>query len=175
MDKKTGDIRWWAETPGRVKDTYYSTPVIAVINGQQGAVVLTSGSTMPAVTSAYLGAHPGSVFALGGPAAAADPAATAVVGGDRYDTATHVAARFFSGAAAVGVADGLNFPDALAGGAHIARRGGPLLLTDPSVLSAPTDGYLRANRSTIGAAYVYGGTVAVSSAVQAQIQSALSG
>jgi outer membrane protein assembly factor BamB len=35
MDKKTGVVRWWAETPGRVKDTYYSTPVVAVINGQR--------------------------------------------------------------------------------------------------------------------------------------------
>src|SRR5206468_9645523 len=102
-------------------------------------------------------------------------AATPIVGGDRYDTATRVASRFFAGEAAVGVADGLNFPDALAGGAHIARLGGPLLLTDPSVLSTPTDAYLRANRSTIASAYVYGGTVAVSDAVQAQIQAALTG
>jgi outer membrane protein assembly factor BamB len=35
MDKKTGAIRWWAETPGRVKDTYYSTPIVAVLNGQR--------------------------------------------------------------------------------------------------------------------------------------------
>src|SRR5207247_11158152 len=110
-----------------------------------GAVLLTAGSSMPSVTSAYLGAHPGSVFALGGPAAAADPAATAVVGTDRYDTATHVAVRFFSGVAAVGVADGLNFPDALAGGAHIARRGRAPPRPDPSVLSAPAGGSSRAD------------------------------
>jgi outer membrane protein assembly factor BamB len=35
MDKKTGAIRWWSQTPGQVKDTYYSTPVVAVINGQR--------------------------------------------------------------------------------------------------------------------------------------------
>jgi outer membrane protein assembly factor BamB len=42
MDKKTGAIRWWAETPGRVKDTYYSTPVVAVIKGQR--LVISGGA-----------------------------------------------------------------------------------------------------------------------------------
>ena len=42
MDKKTGAIRWWAETPGRVKDTYYSTPVVAVIEGQR--LVISGGA-----------------------------------------------------------------------------------------------------------------------------------
>jgi outer membrane protein assembly factor BamB len=42
MDKKTGAIRWWSETPGRVKDTYYSTPVVAVINGQR--LVISGGA-----------------------------------------------------------------------------------------------------------------------------------
>src|SRR5664279_2907372 len=51
-----------------------------------GVVLLTNGSTLPAETSAYLSAHPGTVYAIGGPAAAADPAATAIVGADRFDT-----------------------------------------------------------------------------------------
>jgi hypothetical protein len=42
MDKKTGAIRWWSETGGRVKDTYYSTPVVAVINDQR--LVLSGGA-----------------------------------------------------------------------------------------------------------------------------------
>jgi outer membrane protein assembly factor BamB len=35
FDKKTGAVRWWAETGQRPRDTYYSTPVVAVINGQR--------------------------------------------------------------------------------------------------------------------------------------------
>jgi outer membrane protein assembly factor BamB len=35
MDKKTGAIRWWADTGHRPRDTYYSTPIVAVINGQR--------------------------------------------------------------------------------------------------------------------------------------------
>lgn len=41
MDKKTGDIVWWSETGHQVRDTYYSTPVVAVINGQR--VLITGG------------------------------------------------------------------------------------------------------------------------------------
>ena len=60
------------------------------------------------------------------------------------------------------------------GGAHIARRGGPLLLTpptDPPGLSSFTAGYLRGNRATIVELFVYGGSAAVSDSVQVQIQS----
>lgn len=32
LDKKTGDVRWWSEPAGPVKDTYYSVPVSARIN-----------------------------------------------------------------------------------------------------------------------------------------------
>jgi outer membrane protein assembly factor BamB len=35
LDGKTGEVAWWAETPGAIKGTYYSSPVIGVINGQR--------------------------------------------------------------------------------------------------------------------------------------------
>jgi outer membrane protein assembly factor BamB len=35
MDKRTGAIIWWSETGYPVRDTYYSCPVVAVINGQR--------------------------------------------------------------------------------------------------------------------------------------------
>jgi outer membrane protein assembly factor BamB len=35
FDKRKGDIVWWAHSGYRVKDTYYSTPVVAVIGGQR--------------------------------------------------------------------------------------------------------------------------------------------
>ena len=34
-DKRTGAIRWWGWTGFRVKDTYYSNPVVATINGER--------------------------------------------------------------------------------------------------------------------------------------------
>jgi outer membrane protein assembly factor BamB len=35
FDKKTGDVVWWAWTGWRVSDTYSSTPVVAVVNGER--------------------------------------------------------------------------------------------------------------------------------------------
>src|SRR5262249_23539669 len=41
FDKKTGDIVWWTTTGLQVKDTYFSTPTIAVINGER--LMITGG------------------------------------------------------------------------------------------------------------------------------------
>ena len=41
FDKKTGAVIWWGSGGYRVKDTYYSTPVVAVIGGQR--LILTGG------------------------------------------------------------------------------------------------------------------------------------
>ena len=55
-------------------------------------ILMTDGPTLSPEVANYLKAHPGdTVYAIGGPAAAADPAATAIVGADRYDTAVRVA------------------------------------------------------------------------------------
>lgn len=35
LNKKTGQVVWWGETGVRVKDTYYSVPVVAMINGER--------------------------------------------------------------------------------------------------------------------------------------------
>ena len=133
-----------------------------------GAVLLTDGSTMAPTTASYLAAHPGAtVYALGGPAATADPGAIAIVGADRYQTAVKTAAAFFSAPTQVGLASGLNFPDALSGGAQIGAAGGPMLLTDPSSLPSAVASYLAANQSSITAVDVYGGPAAVSPTVAA--------
>ncbi len=41
FDKKTGQVIWWGSGNYRVKDTYYSSPVVAVIGGQR--LILTGG------------------------------------------------------------------------------------------------------------------------------------
>jgi outer membrane protein assembly factor BamB len=35
VDKRTGEVVWWGVTGGPTKDTYYSTPTVAVIGGQR--------------------------------------------------------------------------------------------------------------------------------------------
>jgi YVTN family beta-propeller protein len=107
-----------------------------------GVVLLTNGPSLPAETSAYLAAHPGSVFAIGGPAAKADPSATAVFGSDRFETAVDVAMKFFSGPTAVGVATGLSFPDALSGGALLGHVGAPLVLVSATSMPGSVTSYL---------------------------------
>lgn len=139
-----------------------------------GAVLLTDGSTLPTPTSEYLRHHPDAeVFALGGPAARAAPTATALVGIDRYDTAVKIAWRFFTSPAAAAVAGGDNFADALSGGAHIAARGGPLLLTPAPALADATRAYLAGARSSITTAYIYGGIYSASDAVLSAVQTAI--
>src|SRR5437868_12504745 len=50
-----------------------------------GVILLTNGAAQSDATAAYLAAHPGGThYALGGPAAAADPSANPLVGDDRY-------------------------------------------------------------------------------------------
>jgi putative cell wall-binding protein len=138
-----------------------------------GVVLLTDGTALPASTSAYLVAHPGKVYAIGGPAVIADPPATALVGTDRYGTAAAVATKFFTAPTTVGVASGVTFADALAGGALLAHKNGPLLLSDPDLLPTPTNAYLTANKATITSSFIFGGTSAISSAVQAETNVAL--
>jgi putative cell wall-binding protein len=138
-----------------------------------GVVLLTAGTVLPQSIAAYLTAHPGKVYAIGGPAVIADPPATALVGTDRYATAAAVATKFFTSPTTIGLASGVTFADALAGGALLAHKGGPLLLSDPLVLPTPTSAYLTANKATVTSSFIFGGSTAISSAVQTEADVAL--
>jgi hypothetical protein len=140
-----------------------------------GAVLLTDGSRQAPDTAAYLAMHPATRrHALGGPAAAADPAAAPIVGADRYDTAVRVAGELFGGPPTIGVASGVSFPDALAGGAHIAAAGGPMLLVPPTgALPAPVQTYTRAHKDTLRDAFVYGGVAAIGEDIRAALAAAI--
>jgi hypothetical protein len=133
-----------------------------------GVVLLTDGATQSAATAAWLAAHGGLTrYAVGGPAAQADPSATAVSGADRYATAAAVAARFFPAPKTVGVATGTAFPDALSAG---ARPGGPMLLvpgTGP--VPSPVSAYLSGLAVPPSQLNVYGGTSAVSDATASAV------
>ena len=131
----------------------------------KGAVLLTQGPKMSPETAAYTGAHPGTRYAIGGAAATADPGATSVSGVDRYDTAVKVAGKFFFQPPVAGLASGVKFPDALSGGLHAVTKGGPLLLTPTSTLSAVTAQYIRDRVPDLGTVYAYGGPAAINESV----------
>jgi putative cell wall-binding protein len=138
-----------------------------------GVVLLTNGTVLTAAVQAYLTAHPGTVYAIGGPAATADPAAIPLFGADRYGTAAAVATALFTTPNNVGVASGTQFPDALSGGAFEGHFGGPIVLTDPSVLSIPTSTYLTGAKTTLVTTSIFGGTTALSATVQTSVSTAL--
>jgi subtilisin family serine protease len=127
-----------------------------------GAVLLTTSDAPHPAVDAYLADNPEhEVYAVGGPAARAYPAATDVFGSTREGTAVAVAERFFDDPAVVGFARRDQFPDALAGGSHSGRLGGPILLTPTTALHPAPSAYLCATGST-ETAFVYGGTSAIS-------------
>jgi D-alanyl-D-alanine carboxypeptidase len=93
-----------------------------------------------------------------------------IFGPDRYATAAAVSAAHFSpGVPIAYVATGRNFPDALAGGVAGGRQGGPLLLTEGSVLSEATRAELLRLRPA--AVVVLGSAGVVSDAVLNAIRS----
>jgi putative cell wall-binding protein len=137
------------------------------------ALLLTIDSTQAPETAAYLAAHPADKrIAVGGQAAAADPAATPIAGVDRYDTAAKVATTMFSPTPTTfGAALGTNFPDALSGGARSGLAGEPLLLVTTSApLPAETAAYLSAAKPSSGV--LYGGTSAVDDTTLAALENA---
>ena len=140
-----------------------------------GVVVLSNGESLPPSTSAYISANPqAQVWAVGAQAAAAAPTgAQNLVGANRYETSARVAEQFFASPTFVGIASGVNFPDALAGGAHAARRGSPLLLSAPEGLPGPVLSYLQARREAITAGVLYGGSVALSENVRTGVEQAI--
>jgi len=143
---------------------------------KHGAILLTGGSTETAATAAYLHAHPGLHYAVGGPAATADPAATALVGADRYATSAAVALAIFPDATGFSVANGESFPDALAAGPIAGAAGEPLVLVAPTgSLPEPVSAYLSTRGTSVSTTQVFGGTAAVSDAVMSEVADALRG
>lgn len=91
-----------------------------------------------------------------------------LAGANRYETAVAVSEFSFpTTSTTVFIANGLNFPDALAAGPAAGALDGSLLLTSPNSLPAVVrDEIIRLQPETI---YIVGGTSAVSTAVEAAL------
>ncbi|MGH9070277.1 MAG: cell wall-binding repeat-containing protein [Acidimicrobiales bacterium] len=141
-----------------------------------GAILLTNGSKLASETTAYLAARPKDHrSAIGGPATVADRGATPVAGPDRFATSAAVAATFFPAPKAVGLATGLDFPDALSGGPLVGSADGPMLLVHPNTpLPGPVKAYLSGPaKASVGTIYTFGGSSAVSDGVAGAAHTAL--
>jgi putative cell wall-binding protein len=141
---------------------------------QHAAILLTNSTHEVASTSAYLAAHATMRYAVGGPAAWADPSAIALAGADRYATSEAVALAFFPTTDGVDIASGAAFPDALAAGPVAGANDQPVLLAPPSgALPEPLSAYLSTHAANISSVQVFGGAAAVSDAVASEIGVAL--
>jgi len=106
------------------------------------------------------------------------PAVRRLGGTDRYATAQEIAKYAFNNSLAtknfIGVATGLNFPDALAGGIAAGERGGIIILTAPAALSANWVDYLPgAYGSTKPDIQLYGGNNVLSDNVMNKLKEML--
>ena len=147
-----------------------------------GPILLVTRTQIPSATRAELTRlRPGRIVVLGGSGVISDSVASALAafqggggvsrigGADRYATAAAVSRGTFSpGLATAYVATGLNFPDALVGGAAAARAGSPVLLTRPGGLPGSTEVELR--RLAPARIVVLGGPNAVGEGVVAQLR-----
>ena len=158
--------------------------------GQTWALLFTNDTRMPVSTRDFATARKAQVgdWTLITAGGAADTAAKAAfgsvaesfVGRDRFATAVLIADRFYTSAGSlvgegVGLANGTNFPDALAGTATLAVYGEPLLLTNTTTLPAATKGFLERTAGKVpgldgnpatATLDVLGGTGVVSNAVE---------
>ncbi len=131
-----------------------------------GVILLTAANHSATATNNWLTAHPGIVrYAVGGPAAAADPGATSVTGADRYATASDVAARFFPATSRVALANGQEWSDAAVAAECSALNGAPLLLVTSTTLPGATNAWLKINATTLTSVTAYGGTTGIGSTV----------
>lgn len=104
-----------------------------------------------------------------------------VSGLDRYDTSVAFAEfvdadpRFFGGwdHDYVGIATGVNFPDALCGGPICGARRGPLLLVQPTWLPNRAETYISHHSEWMAWIEVFGGSSAVSDGVLGELRALL--
>jgi Glycoside hydrolase family 44/Cell wall binding domain 2 (CWB2) len=131
---------------------------------QHGVVLLTNGTAMADATRQWLAGHSGvALTAIGGPAAAAAPSATPIIGSDRYATSARTAAAVLPAPTGLVLATGAAFPDGLAAATYAAHNGWAMLLVAPSgaTLNADQRSYLHGAAATVTTLVVSGGTAAL--------------
>ncbi|MDO8879601.1 MAG: cell wall-binding repeat-containing protein [Coriobacteriia bacterium] len=100
-----------------------------------------------------------------------------MAGDDRYETSARVMQSAVSmgwlDLDTLGVATGLNFPDALGGGAALGTYGSPLVLTRPDSLPPKVADAIMYRAHEIGRVDIFGGSDVVSNGVRTTISGLL--
>jgi hypothetical protein len=102
----------------------------------------------------------------------------ALSGLDRFETSYLVARYFFGSADAAGLATGMNWADALSGGAEMGTEDGPLLLVNPAPgaqLPAGVAKWLGQDAGQYSRVEIFGGDVAVPASVDKMVGGLIAG
>ena len=122
----------------------------------EGVTLLTNGKELAPESAAFLKDHKVPTTTIGDLAKEAFTADQQVTGAHASALSLAVADKFFGQSAPVaGVATTADFADALVGGAHVARRSGPLLLS-PQTIPTPVVDWVRGGQVS-REVFVYGG------------------
>ena len=122
----------------------------------EGVTLLTNGKELAPESAAFLKDHKVPTTTIGDLAKEAFTADQTVMGADASALSLAVADKFFGQSDPVaGVATTADFADALVGGAHVARRSGPLLLS-PQTIPTPVVDWVRGGQVS-REVFVYGG------------------
>ena len=144
-----------------------------------GPLLLATSTAIPAATHAELvRLAPQRIVILGGPGVISDEVAyqlevnytgsvVRMWGANRFETAAAVTSQSFPAAETAFVANGLNFPDALAGGPSAGAFGGPLLLV--TATATPTATAQQLQRLQPARIFILGGTGVVTDEVIGQL------
>lgn len=155
-------------------DALAGVPASAILGGP--LLLATSTQIPPATAAALAYLEPQRIVVLGGTSVIGSAVATTLAGiapvtrmsgANRYATAADVASQVFDASETAFVANGLGFPDALAGGPAGGAYGGPLLLVN--TLGVPTPTQQQLQRLQPARIFVLGGTSVVPSSVITQI------
>ncbi|MER3390336.1 MAG: cell wall-binding repeat-containing protein [Microcella sp.] len=145
-------------------------------------LLLTPPNALPAAVIAELNRlSPSTIVVVGGTAVVStsvenalaglgfSPTVERVAGADRYATSRAIADYAFSTATAAYIASGLNFPDALTAGPAAAELGGPVVLVRGTANSVDAATLTLLDDLGVTDVSIAGGTVVVSSGIQAQL------
>lgn len=154
----------------------------AAAGAQDGPVLLVAPNSVPASVRSELDRlNPGRIVVLGGSGVVSaavertlrnytSGAVERSAGSDRFATSASVSAKAFSpGVSVAYIADGMNFPDALAGAAAAGAKGGPVLLARSNSIPDAVATELR--RLKPARIVILGGTGAVGASVQSDLRS----
>lgn len=126
-----------------------------------GVVLLTNGGEMAPETQGFLNAHKSRITAIGDKAKAAGRTPVSIEADSMADLSVQVATRFFGPKVhTVGIATTAEFADSLAGGAHVAKLGGPLILLPVETPKAVSSWFSQAQY--LHHVVIYGGQVRIS-------------